>query len=532
MCQLVDLMLQTPDRLEDPPVRSGDRPPAVTVHRPATGETFDLPRPEELGPVTWSEGELVLVDAPTGAVVHFGGQRCRVLRSADSVSTWAVNLDHRPVFGAQRLEVRRIGKPISVDVVTSASLLAVSRVLPAVQHVEHLMPRLRGGFWYTLPDGTPRRLADPRKTVVFVNDSIDSVEHFFAMIVQDPVSRRTLKTQVRPSVPHLDLGATYRLLAKHPELLEEDGTGLLQIRGRRYSPQLVAGRFPVSDLVAVENRRVVAFLVCLYQDFVVSARVAVTGDRELEQLCMETTRRLRRILSSDLVRSVPGTELPNMFEPPIGLEHTHDGYAGLRRLRIAYQSKTSYSGSSTTMRSFVATPDLVYQAWCAYLVAAALELEETASGFRDVGAHPAFHNEAWELFFNSRGAIRSWRATSASPDGFRPDIVLRRRHDNRQIVLLDAKYSSSVSARVPGEQRKEVQAYMNAFGVRSAGVIHPGEPAASGPTLITIASRGHRLAEIGAAPDTVKSADDLKFIGDAVLGLECRLGETYPVPVP
>ena len=102
----------------------------------------------------------------------------------------------------------------------------------------------------------------------------------------------------------------------------------------------------------------------------------------------------------------------------------------------------------------------------------------------------------------------------------------------RQIVLLDAKYSSSLSARVHGDRLKEVHAYMNAFGIRSAGVIHPGVPTPSGPTLSTIASRGHRLAEIGAAPDSVRSTPDLEFVRDAVLELECRLGETFPIPLP
>ena len=68
-------------------------------------------------------------------------------------------------------------------------------------------------------------------------------------------------------------------------------------------------------------------------------------------------------------------------------------------------------------------------------------------------------------------------------------------------ILLDAKASVDRSGHVPGERLKEVQSYLNAFGLRRAGILYPG-PMERAKLVISedISAYGYLLRELPVRP--------------------------------
>ncbi len=133
-----------------------------------------------------------------------------------------------------------------------------------------------------------------------------------------------------------------------------------------------------------------------------------------------------------------------------------------------------------------------------------------------------------DLFYDNPAVLKSWRSHTSRPDDFRPDIVLRRRDAHSRVILIDAKYSASEFDAVPGNRLKEVQAYMNAFGLRYAAIMHPGGAGKPVLCLRETSDFGYRLLEIGVTPAAIQSTVDLSKLRDAILALECTLCETFP----
>ena len=104
------------------------------------------------------------------------------------------------------------------------------------------------------------------------------------------------------------------------------------------------------------------------------------------------------------------------------------------------------------------------------------------------------------------------------PDGYRPDLVLRHRRLDR-VILADAKYSKTDDGGISGERVKEVQAYLNAYGIVSAALLYPG---GGSPVdqWTDIAGKGNLLRLIPLLP----SPEDDDRLKRALTGIVCQPG--------
>ena len=124
------------------------------------------------------------------------------------------------------------------------------------------------------------------------------------------------------------------------------------------------------------------------------------------------------------------------------------------------------------------------------------------------------------LYYNLPDVLRSWRTSTDQPDDYRPDITIASIQANA-VALIDAKYSEK-GGRVAPERIKEVQAYLNSFGLKAAGIMYPcDEPSSAG--WFDVAADGYLIREIpiniprGTDGATATSAR----IRDAVADLYC-----------
>jgi hypothetical protein len=366
---------------------------AATVHRLATGESRDL---SDCADQPWQieDGESLLVDVPLDHKVDLDGVECSSV-SVGNKTTFVVDLGVRTVFGARRVSIQRKHESAHIDILTSGGQRAVERLLPAVEQVEQWMPRIRGGFWYLEVNGRFSRALDPTRILAFARDAAPRIESLVRKIERQPAKRRTSKVQVRPFGFPVDVQATHKLLISRPELLQPVGWGSLRIGDERYAPQFVACRIPMTDLQAIENRRLVSFLKSLDLDCRGALKRAYWLDAKAHADTEATCKRLRRIVGSSFLASVPVSDLPRQSDPPVGLESSHPCYRELRRLRIEYQNQAGFGLWSDLHRKHAASADRIYQAWCCCLVAHILALTPNPGGLRSANG-PAFSGSTWD----------------------------------------------------------------------------------------------------------------------------------------
>lgn len=494
----------------------------ATIHRVATGEWRTVQRRSP--PWEIEDGERFLVEAGSGDSVNLDSSPCPSVQIGTKRG-YLVELGFRTLLGARRVSIRRRGITQTIDLLPAGGVRAVELLMPAISDVERWLPRTRGAFWYLDIDRRPRRLIDPTRILAFASDIIPRVEVLVRDLEREPALRRTSRISIRPLGAPLDVHATEHLLRCRPELLEAHPEGPIELGGRRYGPKLIAYRASYSDFESPENRRLSAFLTSLANDCRKAVLYSPWLDDQARVDAEATVRALQRVVVHSLLRGVRPSDLPRLGDPPFGLEASHPIYRELRRLRMVYQSRALFSGVGSEQRKHLASADRVYQAWCCHLVAHVLGLEQTTGGLR-AAAGPAFANDTWELFYDTPTVLRSWRSATSRPDGYRPDLVLRKREDTERIILIDAKYTSTEVASVSGDRLKEMQAYLNAFGIRFAGIMHPGE--GRNFSICEIAGRGHRIVELSVVPRLVTKACDLARLRDSLLGLECTFGETFP----
>ena len=173
-------------------------------------------------------------------------------------------------------------------------------------------------------------------------------------------------------------------------------------------------------------------------------------------------------------------------------------YAELHKLRFRYLTEVAVTADVDQLeRQHTARPDEIFQALCTLLLAAAFGLQRC----RDADGRERWESDEWLMYSNRIGGIRSWRSGTERPDNYRPDFALVRRLVPARCILLDAKASADLSGHVPGERLKEVQSYLNAFGLRRAGILYPG-PMERAKLVISedIAAYGYLLRELPVRP--------------------------------
>jgi hypothetical protein len=236
------------------------------------------------------------------------------------------------------------------------------------------------------------------------------------------------------------------------------------------APSLVVARLRTTTVDVPEHRRIARFLGRLWHEVDSVARSGAVRGEDLADLQV-TQRKLGSIVAGTFFSDLAALPHEDLVLEASHVEREDRRYRRLHELRVHYLTEVVPTADSDQLgRQMNARPDEVYQALCTLLLAAAFDL----SLGRDAAGRECYLSHEWILYSNRVGAVTSWRTASDRPDDYRPDLVLVRRDDATRCVLLDAKAAVDGSGRVPGERLKEVQAYLNAFGVRRAGVLYPG----------------------------------------------------------
>jgi len=158
---------------------------------------------------------------------------------------------------------------------------------------------------------------------------------------------------------------------------------------------------------------------------------------------------------------------------------------------------------------------------------------------------PAFESREWALYYNvvpPPAVLRTWRSYSSFPDSYRPDVLLHHKRTG-QVALIDAKYRQDGDA-PPESARKELLAYMAAYGINRAALAFP--PRTTMPKPRAISAQGNSLIELALipAPDVATRLSELlpnllaqllvappwrdRVLGEATASAVARL----PAPIP
>jgi hypothetical protein len=374
---------------------------------------------------------------------------------------------------------------------------ALEEFLRSLRLAEVTLPRLRGGFVYLDSTGIPRRAIDPYRVAVYIKDNVHSVMTLCRRVADDPWTASVYSRPIRPPGPAVDIAATRNLLLSRPELLAPSAVGVIGSSADPLAPCLVVSRVRSETVNIPENRRIARFVGRLWRDAEAIAKSGVLATDDLADL-LGAQRELASLMSGTFLGDLPAIEGEEMVLEASAIERQDARYAALQLLRIRYVTEVAVSADVDQLdRQHTARPDEVFQALCTALLAAAFALERG----RDADGRERWASDEWLMYANRVGGIPSWRSQSARPDDYRPDFVLVRRHMPGRCVLLDAKASVDSSGRVPGERLKEVQAYLNAFGLRRAGVLYPGPmERARRVASEDISARGFLLRELPIRP--------------------------------
>ncbi|MBI3974235.1 MAG: hypothetical protein HY332_23400 [Chloroflexi bacterium] len=470
--------------------------------------------------VRTSDRTTVFVEAGKTAAVELDGKLVRSIeRDGHAFAAVDISTTQLPAQGIRRIEVRERSLLARLDVLTDSAVETLRLLRAYVHSVEGAdLPRLAGRFWYLDARRRPRRFVDPFRVATFLADNLDLIEHVVQQIDEQPQLEAVATTRIQPSGYPIDVPATRRLLTRHPEYVQEAPNGPITIGDRRFAPTLMRVSIRRSEIATPEHRRLSAFLRRLWAD---ARRVENSGLASAETcLALSSARqRLDSIRTSTFISRMDEQEFDIHVVDPTPLEAVDDRYALLRRLRVQYLTNVSPGIDAPQLtRQYLARPDEIFQAYCCYVVAAALSLKPIGDGLRDRTQHGvSFTGEEWELYYDIHGVVHSWRDGSSRPDGYRPDILLRNR--SGKVILLDAKFSAE-GGRPTGERLKEVQAYLNSFGLERAGVLFPSNGKFGEHS--DVAGGVYLLREIGIAPIAADADAGLARLRAAVLELACE----------
>lgn len=453
----------------------------------------------------WGELRLVRVSDPafvfvTGngiTRVTVAGVAVPLLRTATGV-TAAAKLEGANLIGPLRVEATAAGElPARVDVLLPAAERALDEFLRSIRLAEIALPRLRGGFVYLDSAGIPRRAIDPYRVAVFIKDHVHSAVALCRQIDASPWKTNVPARVVRPPGPAVDIAATRDLLMRRPALLAPSAVGIIDSQSGPLAPSLVVSQVRSMTLDIPENRRIARFIGRLWFDAEAVVKTGVFNGNDLAEL-LSAQRELGAVMSATFLSDLPTAEGEGIVLEASAIERDDMRYAALYELRVRYLTEVAPTADVEQLdRQHTARPDEIFQALCTLLLAAAFGLERC----RDTSGRERWDSDEWVMYTNRVGAIRSWRSRTGRPDDYRPDFVLVRRFVPARCILLDAKASTDSSGHVPGERLKEVQAYLNAFGVRRAGILYPG-PMERAKLVISedISAYGYLLRELPVRP--------------------------------
>lgn len=425
-------------------------------------------------------------------------------------------------LGPSRLEIHSASSRWRLDLWTQAERRALLQLLPAAKTVTQWYGRSWGGFWYRGVDGAEHYWSDPRDSALFLTDHGPELCSLVRSVARHPNRRYRSRNRRLPFGSPIDVEGTARLLRRKPELLVRDPNGILTLGEHRYMPAQVVVRRRTHDVNTIENRRLKALLNRLIRDVDFGIRSGIVpGD----SIAASNLSAVRQLLSLSFLSSLSRVRLPGPAEPRTERERNDDRYARLARLREVYLSALGLGEMDLSWRRHQPRDHEVYQAWCVYAVAKAFGMKPTGVHFRPRSpGGPLFESDQADLYHEAVGVLASWRNGTAVPDDYRPDIVWTSQFDDK-VILIDAKYSIGTDGSLPPGRIKEVQAYMQSFGITKACILYPGHGVDGGH--IDVSNGGYLVRLVPLVPNGNDTGDWLEALREMLLECRCYPGEDF-----
>jgi hypothetical protein len=252
--------------------------------------------------------------------------------------------------------------------------------------------------------------------------------------------------------------------------LEEVDEGLLVVGEHSYMPLRAVYQVPGLASDSPANRRVLWVVQTIASFLEVIAAHVGPNDQ-----FSEWQARAGRLLNVSPLRALGASGQSAHPVPGATLEETVDARYRLiyeTYLKLPFDPRWTPTVTQGDLYTFVGYSDQIFQAFAAVTLARLWGLEPTAKA---LGAEqPAFRGQEWDVYYDTippAHILQSWRSYSTSPVAYRPDVLLYHK-PSRQVVVADAKYRGDQSeAREAG--RKEVLAYLGAFGIPRAVILFP-----------------------------------------------------------
>lgn len=457
-----------------------------------------------------ADGCSMMVVSEWPARVTLDGQALPVFRDDRRVRA-AATMNADLVMGARRVQVIGAGGTATMDVLLTPTEELIRRLEPALNVVQTSLPRLRGPFRYLDTTGRPRASSDFVRLATYLNDHGDALVSALGEVISEPRRAATLRTRARPTGHPIDPAATRALLMRRPELLQRDTVEGDDGRQAVLRPAMVAVRERATTLDTPPHRSLAAFARRLVMDC--SAGLLGPSKSDVKDILRHRVQELAGLLASTFLAEIPSSPEDLLAEGSAQTDDRLGAYQVLERLRLGYVSEVvPVLGEPVLERQHLPRADEVFQAYCMVLIAEALDLVRSPSS--KSGWPVEYDGPEWVAYSEALGVLNSWRRDTTRPDDYRPDVVLVSKSDS-SVVLLDAKFASSPLG-VPGERIKEVQAYMQTYGMKSAGILFPGD----GNTPNDITARGMLIREIPIQTDIADVASASEALRAHIAGLE------------
>lgn len=292
----------------------------------------------------------------------------------------------------------------------------------------------------------------------------------------------------------VNVASTLRLVRSNPRgYLNPNPNGAIAVGVERFDPLrfVIRGRQRTMD--TTPNRRAAELVRQMKR--LVEEVVANDPNTSVRTRCRTWVSKLEQIESRPLVRRLrhrlAGSAPRHSLE---SIDHryrkTFDASNDLRR-------SFGWSAQTEVLKrySYLQRMDLIYQAYVASCVAKSLGMCQVSPVLGGSGV--AFQGAGFDLYYDSippPHVLRSWRFGSLKPDESRPDLLLHETSTGR-VAILDAKYRVD-DGRATEDSRKEVESYLNLYGLRTISIVYPG----TGSQARRIEGHGMNILELPLAP--------------------------------
>lgn len=444
-------------------------------------------------PVVVPAGDIVIsIDAAPNEVIRLDGRQSGFAQVGTSR---LLGIDLTRSTGYHHLQV---GLGASYWFGTDDAKLRLDGVRAMTEYLRQQSLTWTGQLMFS--DGTVFR--DERLIYGWLDQHADDALVQARRIAERPVRSRTTKlvVQSRGGRP-VALRQTFALLRQRPqELLVAASGGPIEVAGASYFPRRVVAKVKRSDVDTPANRRT-AWLLVQLRTLAAAVRSVAPDLAEVER-CERWVRASTALLTvSSLAQLAPKV----LGQPPAAVATTEElmdaRYAATFKHAnsLAWLAGWSPSLSLLPAHAYVAYADEVFQAFVVTVLADALGLAPTA---KTLGAvQPAFIGSSSELYVDTvppAQVLRSWRSYSSAPDAYRPDFLLSLGAGS--VVLGDAKYRRDDDG-ASESSRKELLAYMAAYGLDHAVIFYPPSEAQS-LECRTVTGQGKTLLEVTIGPRT------------------------------